>query len=289
MLDFEWLTPSTVAEACQLAAQHGEEARFMAGGTALMLALRQRLVTPQAVISLAGISELRGLTWDATRGLRIGALTLHDELAQHPAVASHYPMLTHLARHMANPQVRHQGTVGGNLCYGDPSTDPPTGLLVWNAEVEIANAQRSRRLPLRDFLVDYFTTALAPDELLVAVHLPPPSAYTCSRYARHMRTAAEHRPLATVATVAIVNQGQCDEMRLAVGASSVVPRRLTTAEDVLTGRVPTAALVAQAADAAANELDALDDARGSAEFRRAMVRVTVWRELSALFELPDPQ
>lgn len=289
MLDFEWLTPSTVAEACQLAAQHGEEARFMAGGTALMLALRQRLVTPQAVISLAGISELRGLTWDATTGLRIGALTLHDELAQHAAVASHYPMLAHLARHMANPQVRHQGTVGGNLCYGDPSTDPPTGLLVWNAEVEVANAQRSRCLPLHDFLVDYFTTALAPDELLVAVHLPPPSADTRSRYARHMRTAAEHRPLATVATVARVNHGQCDELRLAVGASSVVPRRLAKAEAVLTGRVPTATLVTQAADAAAHELDALDDARGSADFRRTMVRVTVRRELSALFELPDSQ
>lgn len=289
MVDFDWLTPATVADACQLAAQHGDEACFMAGGTALMLALRQRLVSPRAVISLAGLHELRGLAWDAATGLRVGALTLHDELAQHPMVENHYPMLAHLARHMANPQVRHQGTLGGNLCYGDPSTDPPTGLLVLNAEVEVANAQRSRKLPLCEFLVDYFTTALAPDELLVAVHLPPPAAGTRSRYARHMRTAAEHRPLATVATVARVNYGQCDELRLAVGASSVVPRRLAAAEAILTGRAPTAALVAQAADTAAHELDALDDARGSAEFRRAMVRVTVRRELSALFELPNSQ
>jgi carbon-monoxide dehydrogenase medium subunit len=189
---------------------------------------------------------------------------------------------------MANPQVRHQGTIGGNLCYGDPSTDPPTGLLVWDTEVEMANAQASRRLPLRDFLVDYFTTALAPDELLVAVHLPPPPPDARSRYARHMRTAAEHRPLVAVATMARVAEGQCTELRLAVGASSVVPRRLSGAETVLTGRAPTAALVAEAADTAAHELDALDDARGSAEFRRAMVRVTVRRELTALFELPDP-
>ena len=287
MVDFEWLTPTTVAQACQLAAQHGDDARFMAGGTALMLALRQRLVSPRAVISLAGLPELKGLHWDDTKGLRIGALTLHDELAQHPAVVQHYPMLAHLARHMANPQVRHQGTLGGNLCYGDPSTDPPTGLLVWNAEVEIANAQATRRLPLHDFLVDYFTTALAPDELLVAVHLPTPAANVRSRYARHMRTAAEHRPLVAVASLARYAEGQCHELRLAVGASSVVPRRLSGAETVLTGRTPTMALVAEAADAAAHQLDALDDARGSAEFRRAMVRVNVRRELAALFDLQD--
>ncbi len=286
MVDFEWLTPDNVEQACKLAAQHGDDARFMAGGTALMLALRQRLVSPRAVISLAGLSELRGLEWDDTKGLRIGALTLHDELGHNQAVATHYPMLAHLARHMANPQVRNQGTVGGNLCYGDPSTDPPTGLLVWDAEVEIASAQSSRRLTLRDFLVDYFTTALAADEVLVAVHLPRPARGTRSRYARHMRTAAEHRPLATVALAARVNRGQCDELRLAVGASSVVPRRLPNAEAVLTGRVPTAALVAEAADTAAHELEALDDARGSAEFRRAMVRVTVCRELEVLFDLP---
>ncbi len=288
MVDFDWLTPANVAEACSLAVQHGDDARFMAGGTALMLALRQRLVVPRAVISLAGLPELKGMNWDEATGLRIGAFTLHDELARHPAVAMHYPMLAHLARHMANPQVRHQGTLGGNLCYGDPSTDPPTGLLVWNAEVEVANAQGSRRLPLRDFMVDYFTTALAPDELLVAVHLPRPSAGTRSRYARHMRTAAEHRPLVAVASVACMAEGQCSELRLAVGASSVVPRRLSRAEAVLAGRTPTTALVAEAADTAAHDLDALDDARGSAEYRRAMVRVTVRRELAALFEVPDP-
>ena len=287
MVDFEWLTPSCVSEACLLAAKHGDDARFMAGGTALMLALRQRLVTPKALISLSGLPELKGMGWDDAKGLRIGALTLHDELAQHPAVAKHYPMLANLARNMANPQVRHQGTLGGNLCYGDPSTDPPTGLLVWDAEVEVANAQASRRLPLREFLVDYFTTALAPDELLVAVHLPRPPADARSRYARHMRTAAEHRPLAAVATMARFAQGQCSELRLAVGASSVVPRRLAGAEAVLKGRAPTSALVAEAADTAAQELDALDDARGSAEYRRTIVRVTVQRELAALFELGD--
>ena len=287
MVDFEWLTPASVAEACSLAAQYGDDARFMAGGTALMLALRQRLVAPQVVISLAGLPELKGLGWDDAKGLRIGALTLHDELGQHPAVAKHYPMLAQLARNMANPQVRHQGTVGGNLCYGDPSTDPPTGLLVWDAEVEVASAQSSRRMPLHEFLVDYFTTALAPDELLVAVHLPRPPADTRSRYARHMRTAAEHRPLVAVATMARFAAGQCSELRLAVGASCVVPRRLSGAEAVLRGHAPTSALVAEAADSAAQELDALDDARGSAEYRRTIVRVTVQRELAALFELGD--
>ena len=287
MVDFDWLTPPSVAEACSLAAQLGDDARFMAGGTALMLALRQRLVSPRALISLAGLPELKGLDWDDAKGLRIGAFTLHDDLARHPAVGKHYPMLAHLARNMANPQVRQQGTVGGNLCYGDPSTDPPTGLLVWDAVVEVANAQASRLLPLRDFLVDYFTTALAPDELLVAVHLPRPPTDTRSRYARHMRTAAEHRPLVTVATMARLAQGQCSELRLAVGASSVVPRRLSRAEAVLRGRVPTAALVAEAADTAAQELEVLDDARGSAEFRRTIVRVTVQRELAALFESGD--
>jgi carbon-monoxide dehydrogenase medium subunit len=142
-------------------------------------------------------------------------------------------------------------------------------------------------MPLHEFLVDYFTTALAPDELLVAVHLPRPPADTRSRYARHMRTAAEHRPLVAVATMARFAAGQCSELRLAVGASCVVPRRLSGAEAVLRGHAPTSALVAEAADSAAQELDALDDARGSAEYRRTIVRVTVQRELAALFELGD--
>jgi carbon-monoxide dehydrogenase medium subunit len=289
MHDFDFLQPTTVAEASRLLAEFGDEARLMAGGTALMLALRQRMVAPGQVISLARMRPdqgLHGLHYDPVRGLRIGALTRHVDLARSLWVQRHYPSLAYMAGHMANPQVRHQGTLGGNLCYADPATDPPTCLLSLGARVVLASAHGERELPLEDFLVDYYVTALAPDELVREIRVPPPPADGAARYTRFLRTAAEHRPLVNVA-LAVRRQGMtCVEARLVVGASTPVPTRQRAAEERLRGRLITPDLVAEVAASVAADLPVLSDQRGSAEHRRAMVDVVTRRTLAALFGVP---
>ncbi|MBL8382124.1 MAG: xanthine dehydrogenase family protein subunit M [Burkholderiales bacterium] len=286
MRDFEFLEPADVAEASRMLAAHGEDCRAYAGGTALLLALRQRLVAPTHLVSLGRIPALSGVRFDAAAGLRIGALTRHAELAAAPEVLRHYPMLAGMAAHLANPQVRNQGTLGGNLCYADPATDPPTCLLGLDAEVEIASARGTRRLPIGDFFVDYYTTALAPDEILVAVHVPPPAADAIGRYTRFLRTPAEHRPLVNVAVTARRSGGAATAVRVAVGASTPIPARVPRAEALLEGRAVTAELAAAAAAAAADDIFAVSDGRGDEAYRRAMVRVVLRRTLAALFDLP---
>ncbi|WP_342128806.1 FAD binding domain-containing protein [Hydrogenophaga sp. OTU3427] len=287
MRDFDFLEPTTVAEASRMLADLGEDCRAMAGGTALMLAMRQRMLVPSHIVSLARIPGLRGVDFDAAQGLRIGALSRHSDVGRSEAVLRHYPMLAAMAAQMANPQVRHQGTVGGNLCYADPATDPPSCLMALDASVVLGSTRGERVLPIADFLVDYYVTALEPDELVLEIRVPPPAPEHAGLYTRHLRTAAEHRPLVNVA-LATRRQGvTCLDARLVVGASTPVPGRVARAEDFLRGRAITPAVAAEAADIVAADIDPLNDQRGSADYRRDMVRVVARRSIARLFGLAE--
>jgi carbon-monoxide dehydrogenase medium subunit len=251
-----------------------------------VLTLRQRMLRPSHLISLGQLDFLRGIDFNPRDGLRVGALTRHAEVADHPAVRHAYPMLATMASQLANPQVRNQGTLGGNLCYADPATDPPACLLALDARVVLGSHRGQRELPLREFLVDYFTTAIEPDELLLEVRLPAPPADAVGRYARYRRTAAEHRPLVTLGLIAgHGGSGRCQDLRLSLGASVAVAQRLPRAEAILNGQPVTAERIWQCAMEASAEIDPLDDARGSAAYRRAMVRVQVERTLADAFDV----
>ena len=287
MLDFDFLEPASVAEASRMLADLGDECRVIAGGTALLLGMRQRMLTPTHLVSLGRLQHLRGIALDAPGGLRIGALTPHAEVAASPLVRERWPMLASMASRVANPQVRNQGTIGGNLCYADPSTDPPGCLLALDAQVVLASARGERVLAMPDFLVDYYTTALEPDELLSEIRVPAMAADATGRYARFLRTAAEHRPLVSVALVARRQGAVCTEARIAVGASTPIPVRLPRAEAFLAGKTVTPEVAAEAAAIAAADIDPVSDARGDADFRRAMVRVVAQRNIAGLFGLPE--
>lgn len=287
MLDFDFLEPASVDEAARMLADLGDECRVIAGGTALMLGMRQRMLAPTHLVSLGRLQALRGIALDASGGLRIGALTRHAELAASPLVRERWPMLASMAERVANPQVRNQGTLGGNLCYGDPSTDPPGCLLALDAQVLLASPRGERLLPMGDFLVDYYTTALEPDELLVEIRVPAMPADAQGRYARYLRTAAEHRPLVSVAFVARREGALCTGARIAVGASTPIPLRLPRAEAFLAGKTVTAAVAAEAAALVAADIEPVSDARGDADYRRAMVQVVARRNIAGLFGLPE--
>lgn len=286
MRDFQYLEPTSVEEASRMLAEfEDDEPRLSAGGTALILTMRQRMLQPTHLISLARIDRLRGIDYDAEGGLRIGALSRHADIARSHLVRRHYPVLASMAERVANPQVRNQGTLGGNLCYGDPSTDPPACLLALDASVVLGSARGERTLLLEEFIVDFFETALEPDEVLVEIRVPPMPAGATGIYNRFLRTAAEHRPLVSVALVARREGAACHDARLAVGASTPMPMRLRRAEAFLQGRAVTAAVAAEAADIVAQDIEPISDSRGSAEFRRDMVRAVARRTLCELFEL----
>jgi carbon-monoxide dehydrogenase medium subunit len=285
MRDFEFLQPASVAEASRMLADLGEDCRVMAGGTALMLVMRQRMLTPTHVISAARIEALRGIAFDPAQGLRIGALARHIDIAESAVVQQHYPMLASMAARVANPQVRNQGTLGGNLCYGDPATDPPGCLLALDAQVVLESSRGRRVLPIAEFLVDFYVTAIEPDELVVEVRVPPPHPQDSGVYTRFRRTAAEHRPLASVAVLARRDGALCHAARIVVGASVPVPRQLPRAEAFLAGKQVTRDIAAEAAAIVAADIEPIDDLRGSAAYRREMVRVNTQRTLEAVFGL----
>jgi carbon-monoxide dehydrogenase medium subunit len=286
MREFDYLEPNSIAEASEMLAAHADTCRMMAGGTALMLALRQRMVSPTHVISLHNLRELRGITYDDKLGLRIGALTKHAELARSPLAQTHFPMLADMASRLANPQVRNQGTIGGNLCYADPATDPPSCLMALGAEIVLSSAKGNRVLKVEDFVLDYFVTALAVGELVSEIRVPP-SSFNAGYHARFLRTAAEHRPLVNLAVSMKKSGDVCEDARLVAGASTVKPTRLRQAENFLKGKAVTPRVAAESADIGASEVEPISDLRGSAEFRREMLRVVARRTIAQLFGLSE--
>ena len=289
MRDFDFLEPATVHEASHMLADLGDDCRAIAGGTALMLGMRQRMLTPTHLVSLARLPQLRGIEFDAKTGLRIGALSRHADVAGAEIVRRHYPVLASMASRVANPQVRNQGTIGGNLCYADPSTDPPGCLMALDAKVVLGSSRGERVLTIEEFLVDYYVTALEPDEIVTEIRVPAPAAGTGGVYSRFLRTAAEHSPLASVALVARHEGRLCREARIAVGASTPIPVRLRRAEALLEGRTVNENTVHEVADIVAADIEPVSDARGNADFRREMVRVVARRTVAELFGLKDIQ
>jgi aerobic carbon-monoxide dehydrogenase medium subunit len=282
---FDYLLPHSIEHASQLLAEHGDDARVFAGGTALMLVMRQRMLNPKLLVSLDKLASLRGISFDDATGLRIGALSLHNDVASNYLVQKHYPMLAHMAAHLANPQVRNQGTLGGNLCYADPATDPPGCLMALDASVVLQSSRGERVLPMEDFITDYYTTALLPDELLAAILLPPAAPNSVSRYTRFRRTVAEHRPMLNVSFHAHRSgqdvAKQLSNVRLVVAASTPMPMRLTQAEQLLASEPLSDSLIAAVARIASEQANVLSDQRGTESYRREMIRVVTRRALQS--------
>ncbi len=287
MVDFDFLEPQTVAHASQLLAQYGEDARLIAGGTALILALRQRMLQPRQLISLTKIEKLRGITVDNAGTLRIGALTRHSEVGASETVRAHHPVLAGLARVLANPQVRNQGTFGGNLCYADPATDPPGCLLALEASITLESQHGERTLPIADFLVDYFTTAIEQDEILVAINVPASKANSNALYTRHLRTAAEHRPLVNFTSIVECEGPLCIDARIVTAASTITPVRCTQAESLLRGKTITPELVDAAAQLVETQISPISDSRGTDDYRRHIAGVVAQRNLRKAFGLEN--
>ena len=172
---FEYLAPTSLDEACGLLQEHGDNAKLLAGGTALVMWMRMGLLSPGVVIDLERVPGLDGIAFDRNDGLRIGAGVKHRDLELCPEVREHYPLLQETFYKVAQPRIRLMATVGGNLSHGDPLTDPGASFMALDAEVTLRSSRGERTLSVEDFFVDYYETALEPDEILTSVRVPPPA------------------------------------------------------------------------------------------------------------------
>jgi carbon-monoxide dehydrogenase medium subunit len=276
MIKFDYLQPKTLKSALALLEKHGEEARAIAGGTSLLIMMRQRLLLPRVVVSLADISKFDRITYNGKTGLTLGAGARHRDIELSPAVKQHYPLLHETFHKVAQPRIRNMGTIGGNLAAGDPLTDPGASLIALDAEVVLASRTGERVIKLDQFFIDYYQTALNPGELLSEIRVPPP---TRPHWAHIKFTPRSIEDFATVgvAVTLRMNNGVCEDIRLGLNSVSSTIVHATQAENVLRGAEVTENKLREMGEVAAGEVDPVDDNRGSAEYKREMVKVLVPR------------
>lgn len=276
MIKFDYHEPTTLKKVFSLMEKYGDEARVIAGGTSLIIMMRQRLLTPKVVISLARIPKFQKITYNTKDGLRIGAGARHRDIELSAAVQKHYPLLQETFRKVAQPRIRNMGTVGGNLAGGDPLTDPGASLIALDAEVTLCSSEGQRWLPLDEFFIDYYQTALEPGELLTEIHVPPPQRPGWCHIKFTPRSIEDFATVGVAITLQARN-GTCEDVRLGLNSVASTIVRAKKAEAVLRGKSIDDATVQKMGEVAATECDPMDDNRGSAEYKREMVKVLVRR------------
>lgn len=275
---FDYLKPSTVEDAVAALTGAGDEAKLLAGGQSLLPVLRLRLAAPSLLVDLGGLAALRGVHLDGDR-LVVGAMTTHAEVAGSDVVKTEAPLLAEAAETIGDRQVRHLGTLGGSLAHADPAGDLPAVLLALDGEYVVAGPGGRRSIPAADFNVDYFTTALAPDEILVEVRLPRRPGWGV-HYEKFHRTAQAWATVGVAAAVRTEN-GSIAEARVALTCMGPGPVRAAGVEAALTGADASAEALASAAAHAAEGTSPVSDLAASAEYREHMARVLTRRALVA--------
>jgi carbon-monoxide dehydrogenase medium subunit len=267
---FDLHRAGSVEEARELLVRYGEDAAVICGGTELLLLLKLGFAAYGHLVDIKPIGELGGIRAE-NGALVIGSTVTHREIERSPVVLERLPALAAMERRVANIRVRNVGTLGGNLCFSDPHSDPATFLLALDAEVEYD----SRRAPLADFLVGPYETTLAHGQLLASVRIPVPPA---GGGVAHRKFAFHERPAATVACVVRLSEGRVAEAKVAVGSVGARPVRASAAEQALAGADPAdAAAVTRAAELAAEASEPVEDANGSVNYKANLVRVLVER------------
>ena len=279
MSPIKFLEPTDLSEAISLLDQHADDAKIIAGGTSVVLMLQQKLIAPSVLISLGHIPDHDYIRMNDD-GLHIGALARLRDLERSESVREFSPALAHTFHVVANVRVRQQATIGGNLSAADYAADPPAMLTALDARVQVQGSQGTREIPLSEFFLGFYTTALEPNEIVTEVIIPALSSAARAAYYKYTSISAEGRPCVAVGAVADFDPyGRCLDLRIAIGAAVETPQRVRNAETMARGQTLTDELIAVIAEEYARALDPLTDVRGSAWYRRGMIRVFVKRAL----------
>ncbi|MDE0013140.1 MAG: xanthine dehydrogenase family protein subunit M [Candidatus Poribacteria bacterium] len=273
MRNFEFFEPATLAEASRLFAQ--EHAQLLAGGTDLVIGMKALTEAPQSVISLQKIPGLAGITTESDNSISVGAMTNVRAVELSAAIQQHHTALAEGAAEIGSIQIRNLATIGGNIAHASPAADTVAGLLVADAQVDIASADGERTVPIDQLFTGPGQTVLAPGEIITRFRLPSPASG--SHYIKHK--IREVMDLAFIGVAASVNldNGVITDARIGLAAVAPTPIRATEAEDLLKGNELTAELLTQAGEAAAAAASPISDLRCSAEHRSEMVDVLTRR------------
>ena len=285
MHNFEYREPDTLEETLALLGELGEDAKLVAGGTALVIMLNQRLLMPSHLISLRRLQDIDQIeSSDGT--LQLGALATLRAVETSPLVQEQSPVLAETYAQVATLRIRNMATVGGSLAHADPNQDPPVTLMALDARVGLASADGSREVAMDEFFIDYYETVVRPDELVTRVVVPPAAPHTGSAYLKFLpRTSEDYATVGVAARVSLEpDSGVCQDCRLVLGGVGATPLRAREAEDLLKGQKSTPELL-EAVGAAARQLtDPVGDSRGSAQYKRAMTGVFVGRAIDQAWE-----
>lgn len=274
---FDYQRPTSVDEAVATLAEHGDEAKVLAGGQSLIPLLRLRLAYPETVVDVGRVAEMAGVREDGDH-LVIGAMTTHHDVIHDPLVREHCGLIAEATETVADPAVRHRGTFGGALAHADPAGDLPAVATALDAQFVVAGASGRRTVPAREFFVDYLQTALAPDELLVEVRVPKLGAGWGYRYEKFHRVA-QSWAIVGVAAAVRRSDGSIAEARVGLTNMGPTPVRAAAVEQALTGAGEDA--IGAAAEHAADGTNPPSDLNGKADYRAHLARVLTRRALLA--------
>jgi carbon-monoxide dehydrogenase medium subunit len=275
---FDYVKPTSVADAVTALVQGGDDAKILAGGQSLIPVLRLRLAAPSVIIDLGGIAELRGVREDGDR-IAIGAMTPYHDIIRDDLVKEHVTLLAQATETVADNQVRHRGTLGGSLAHADPAGDLGAVALALEAELVIAGASGTRTVSAAEFFVDYFTTAIGEGEILTEIRFPRYTGWG-SHYEKFNRTAQAWSMCAVAAAIK-VDGGTISEARVGLTNMGTTPIRATGVEQALVGQPATADAVRAAAERATEGTAAPSDADAAADYREHLAKVLTGRAVLA--------
>lgn len=278
MNNFEYLMSTTINDAISLHEKYGEGAKYIAGGTDVMVKIKEGKISPQYLISLRHLQGLDHIIYEKGE-LRIGAMVTHSMLERSPIIRKEFPILTDAVENIGSVQIRNVATIGGNIVNAVPSADGAVPLITLGAEVRVIGPKGERIMGLEDFFIGPGQTSLKSGEILVEFRIPKLLSHTGGAYWKHTRRAAMELPILGVAVLISLDDDMktCTEARIGLGVVAPTPMRAKNAEAVLKGNKVDDEILKKAGEAAARECKARDSIRGKAWYRRDMVELFVQR------------
>lgn len=282
---FEYLTAATIEEASNLQVELGAGAKIMAGGTDIIPPMRDKVLKCDYIIDIKRIPGLDGITYDDKEGLRIGALAKLYDIQTSALVKEKNPAVAQAAKYVASTQIRHKGTMAGNICNASPSADTPPILIAMDAKIAVhGHDGGTREIPAREFFRGVKKNALEPGDIVTAIVIPPLAADEHAAYIKHSVRKAMDLAIVGVAAWIKLDGNKCVDARIALGAVAVTPVRAPHAEKTLIGQEITDELLEKAGLAAMEDCRPISDVRASAEYRHDMIRVFTKRAVKKAME-----
>ena len=276
---FEYFSPRTLDEAIALLQKLGPEAKLLSGGQSLIPMMKLRLVSPEYIVDINRIPGLDYIS-ESDGHLKIGALAREHQLESSETVQTKFPIIADTAKVIADPLVRNQATVCGNLAHGDPANDHPATMLALGATVVATGPKGQREISIDDFFPGLFTTALEAEEILTEIRVPIPPPKSGGAYLKLERKVGDFATAGVAVQITLDDAGACKRAGIGLTNVGFTPIKAKQTEALLTGKKLDEATIQQAAEMAASESQPMDDIRGSAEYKRDLVRVLTTRALT---------